>query len=61
MFPLPTLLLFAGYTCILIIDKVLFDTHSLFDHDHDDEDEPSAADPAARKLQDGIKRSFANA
>jgi len=26
-FPLPYVLLFAGYTLILIIDKVMFDTH----------------------------------
>ena len=47
-----------GYTLILVIDKVLFDTHALFDHDHETGD---IADPAAKKLQDGVKRSFANA
>lgn len=31
--PLPTMLLIAGYTVILIIDKVLFDTHTMFAHD----------------------------
>lgn len=37
-FPLPEALIFVGYTLILIIDKVLFDTHALFDnHDHDGE------------------------
>ena len=36
IFPLPEILIFSGYTIILIIDKVLFDTHALFDHDHDD-------------------------
>ena len=35
-FPLPYFLMFCGYTLILLIDKVLFDTHSLFD-DHDDD------------------------
>ena len=30
IFPLPELLIFTGYTIILIIDKVLFDTHALF-------------------------------
>ena len=34
IFPLPELLIFTGYTIILIIDKVLFDTHALFDDDH---------------------------
>jgi len=54
-FPLPYLLLFFGYTFILIIDKVLFDTHSLFDHDENDE----AADPAEKKFQNNVKASFA--
>lgn len=34
LFPLPELLVFVGYTIILVIDKVLFDTHALFDNDH---------------------------
>lgn len=34
-FPLPYLLVFVGYTFILIIDKVLFDTHSAFEHNED--------------------------
>ena len=33
IFPLPELLIFCGYTFILVIDKVLFDTHALFEHD----------------------------
>jgi len=37
-FPYPFLLLLGGYTLILIIDKVIFDTHAVFgDHDHDDD------------------------
>ena len=35
-FPLPYFLMFCGYCIILIIDKVMFDTHSLFEHDDDD-------------------------
>lgn len=35
-FPLPFVLVFFGYTFILMIDKVMFDTHALFD-DHDSE------------------------
>lgn len=35
-FPLPYFLMFCGYCLILIIDKVIFDTHALFDHDDDD-------------------------
>lgn len=34
-FPLPFLLVVAGYTFILIIDKVLFDAHDILDnHQH---------------------------
>ena len=33
IFPLPEVLIFLGYTIILIIDKVLFDTHALFDRE----------------------------
>lgn len=29
--PLPYLLVFAGYTFILIVDRVMFDSHVLFD------------------------------
>ena len=36
-FPLPFFLLCSGYTVILIIDKVLFDTHAILgEHDHED-------------------------
>jgi len=34
-FPLPYFLMFCGYTLILIIDKVMFDTHALFEHTHE--------------------------
>ena len=34
-FPLPFVLVFAGYSFILLIDRVMFDSHSLFDHGHD--------------------------
>ena len=40
-YPLPFLLIVAGYTIILILDKVIFDTHSLFHddgHEHDGKD-----------------------
>ncbi len=33
-FPLPFVLVFAGYTFILLVDKVMFDSHALFDHGH---------------------------
>jgi zinc transporter ZupT len=47
VFPLPYFLMFCGYTLILVIDKVLFDTHALFDHEHDG---GPAADPAEERL-----------
>ena len=31
--PFPFLLLVTGYTIILVIDKVLFDTHAILGHD----------------------------
>lgn len=36
--PMPFLLLVCGYSFILIIDKVLFDTHAILGHDGDDHD-----------------------
>jgi zinc transporter 1/2/3 len=33
-FPLPYLLVFCGYSFILMVDKVMFDSHALI-HDHD--------------------------
>ncbi len=34
-FPLPFILVFCGYTFILLVDKVMFDSHALFGgHDH---------------------------
>ena len=48
LFPLPECLAFAGYTLILILDKVMFDTHALFD-DHDNE-HGHVNDPADKKL-----------
>jgi len=56
IFPLPEMLIFVGYTFILIIDKVLFDTHALFDHDHDGGHDH--ADPAEMKLEVNLKASM---
>ena len=56
-FPLPYFLMFCGYTLILMIDKVLFDTHSLFeDHEHGNSE---GLDPAELKLQQDVKASIA--
>ena len=55
VFPLPEALIFCGYTFILIIDKVLFDTHALFEHDHEEGDNP---DPAEIKLSTELKASM---
>jgi zinc transporter ZupT len=70
--PLPTLLCVAGYTLILVIDKVLFDTHALIhghdhgegdghghghgDHDHDHHEHENAAEA---KFRENLKASFA--
>lgn len=37
VYPLPFLLIVLGYTLILVLDKVLFDSHALF---HDDGHDP---------------------
>lgn len=55
IFPLPELLIFVGYTIILIIDKVLFDTHALFEHD----EHGHAHDPAELKMENNVKSSMA--
>lgn len=54
VFPLPEVLAFGGYTLILIFDKVLFDTHALFD-DHGD---GHAHDPADKKFEQTVRESF---
>ena len=56
VFPMPELLIFVGYSIILIIDKVLFDTHALFDHDHDEDGHNH--DPAEIKLESNLKASM---
>ena len=61
IFPLPELLIFFGYTFILVIDKVLFDTHALFDHDHGEEGgfHDHAADPANAAFSVTVRASIA--
>ena len=54
VFPLPYLIFFLGYTFILVIDRVLFDSHALFD----DDDHHGHADPAEQKLIDVAKKSI---
>ena len=49
LFPLPEVLCFVGYTIILLLDKVLFDTHALFDAQDD-----GLADPADRMLAKSV-------
>lgn len=55
VFPLPEALIFIGYTFILIIDKVLFDTHALFEHDHESGDQ---VDPAEIRLSSNLRASM---
>ena len=42
--PIPFFLLVCGYSFILIIDKVLFDTHAILGHDGDDHGHGEAED-----------------
>ena len=54
-FPLPFVLVFAGYSFILLIDRVMFDSHALFEHDHKDEghgheDKNKKVGPAEHKI-----------
>ena len=51
IFPLPELLIFTGYTIILILDKVLFDTTQLFKEDENGQH----SDPATAKIEQSIK------
>jgi zinc transporter ZupT len=63
IFPMPELLVVCGYTFILIIDKVLFDTHALFEHDEHGEGGHShdgAVDPAEQKFRNNLRASYAN-
>ena len=53
VFPLPYLIFFCGYTLILVIDRVLFDSHALFEDDH----HGGHTDPAEEKLMDVAKKS----
>ena len=56
IFPLPELLIFLGYTIILVIDKVLFDTHALFADEHGHHH-----DPAEAKMEMNVKASMTKA
>jgi zinc transporter 1/2/3 len=58
-FPMPFFLCIIGYTIILVIDKVLFDTHVIFDdHEHDDEGKPSGAPRMSILKQASISQSI---
>lgn len=57
IFPLAESMAFIGYTIILLVDKVMFDTHALWDeaaagHSHD---------PVDENLKTKMKNSFAKA
>ena len=57
-FPMAELLCLLGYTTILLIDKVMFDTSALFDEDNGHGD---LHDPADRKLEVNMRASMAKA
>ena len=44
-------MVFFGYTLILLMDKVLFDTHALFENDKN-------GDPATVKLETNLRASI---
>ena len=50
VFPVPEMLLFIGYTVILILDKVLFDAGALFNEGN--------KDPATYKIEQDVRSSF---
>ena len=50
VFPVPEMLLFIGYTIILILDKVLFDASAFFNG--------GEIDPASQKLEQDVRSSF---
>lgn len=54
VFPLPELLMFFGYTLILILDKVLFDTATLFT----DNQNQALPDPADQKFNETTKTAM---
>lgn len=53
-FPLPFALAFLGYSFILLIDKVVFDTHSLIGEHH----HGHANDPVEQRFIENAKSSF---
>lgn len=60
VFPLPYLLYFVGYTFILVVDRVLFDSHALFEDDHHGGHghDLEVKDPAEQKLINIAKKSI---
>jgi len=63
-FPMPFLILVIGYTLILIIDKVLFDTHDIFEtHEHGEGEHANSVefkDPRMRRASEAITQSMHN-
>ena len=55
LFPLPEVLILTGYSIILLIDKVVFDTHALFDGDG------HTHDPAEVKFENKLRASMTKA
>jgi zinc transporter 1/2/3 len=61
-FPMPFLLLVIGYTLILSIDKVIFDTHDILgdEHGHAVHDALVFNDPKVRKASEALHESMKN-
>jgi hypothetical protein len=55
-FPLPFVLVFAGYSFILLIDRVMFDSHALFEHGEDGHDGKGGHDHHDKKSGEGSNK-----
>ena len=58
VFPLPELMAFIGYTLILSLDKVLFDTHVLFDREEGHDGHAHRSDPAELKFEKNVRETY---
>lgn len=55
-FPIQYLLVILGYALILLVDKVVFDTHAVFGHDHGEEGGHGQDDPEIVKDPTGVQK-----
>ena len=60
-FPLPFVLVFAGYSFILLIDRVMFDSHALFEHGEDGHEGKSGHSHQEKKSGGGTSKKINSA